>query len=91
MSGSNTLAVSILVSAFLFLLMNTYYLDQGFSINLGRAALQVPMSMGVGVPMENGSGSLASFAVGILIQYSIVLGAVYLIFRGIIKSFEKRP
>jgi len=88
MSRTNTLAVSLVVSAFLFLLMNTYYIDQGFSTDLGRAALQLPMSMGIEIPSATES-NVTNFAAGMIIEYSIVLAAVYLMFRGMVRTFGK--
>jgi len=87
MSRTNTFAVSLVISAFLFLLMNTYYLDQGFSTNLGKAAMELPMSMGIEIP--NNDGNVTNFAAGMIIEYSIVLAAVYLVFRGMVRTFSR--
>ncbi len=89
MDRKSTLALSLVVSAFLFLLMNTYYLDQGFSTSLGSAALQLPMAMGIEAPSVTGESNLASFAAGMIIEYMIVLAAIYLMFRGVVKTFGR--
>lgn len=89
MERKSTLALSLVVSSFLFLLMNTYYLDQGFSTSLGSAALQLPMGMGIEIPSGSGEGNLATFATGMIIEYMIVLAAVYLMFRGVVRTFGK--
>ena len=43
------------------MLMNTYYIDQGFSTNLGKAALELPMSMGIEIPSATES-NVTNFA-----------------------------
>ncbi len=87
MDRKSTLALSLVVSAFLFLLMNTYYLDQGFSTSLGSATLQLPMAAGTETPP--GEGNFASFAAGMIIEYTIILAAIYLMFRGVVKTFGR--
>ena len=89
MDRKSTFALSLVVSAFLFLLMNTYYLDQGFSTSLGSAALQLPMAMGIEIPSGPTEGNLSAFAAGMIIEYTIILAAIYLMFRGVIRTFGK--
>jgi len=89
MNRSSTLALSLVISAFLFLLMNTYYLDQGFSTDLGKAALELPMSMGIELSSDSAESNITNFAAGMIIEYSIVLAAVYLMFRGMVKTFGR--
>ncbi len=88
MDRKSTLALSLVVSSFLFLLMNTYYLDQGFSTSLGSAALQLPMAAETS-PSVTGESNLASFAAGMIIEYTIILAAIYLMLRGVVRTFGR--
>lgn len=84
MANGGVMAVSVILGFMVIIGMHWYYPQNALSQVVEKAALSSP------VTKEFAFGPLISFSVGILIEYFIVVFAIYLFFRSITKSFERR-
>ena len=84
MTNGGVMAVSVILGFMVLIGMHWYYPQNALSQVVEKAAMSSP------VTNEFAFGSLISFSVGILIEYFIVVFAIYLFFRSIMKSFERR-
>jgi len=75
------MAASVILGFMVLIGMHWYYPQNALSQVVEKAAVNSP------VAKEFAFGSLISFSVGILIEYFIVVFAIYLFFRSITKSF----
>jgi len=84
MTNGGVMAISVILGFMVLIGMHWYYPQNALSQVVENAAMSPP------VAKEFAFGSLISFSVGILIEYFIVVFAIYLFFRSIMKSFERR-
>ncbi|RLJ07086.1 MAG: hypothetical protein DRP13_04375 [Candidatus Aenigmatarchaeota archaeon] len=75
-----TFILSLIVSAFLLFYINIYNVPR--QIGITHAEFKPPQNMNL--------DSMLSFSLTLVIEYIIILLAVYLFFRAIIKTFEKQ-
>jgi hypothetical protein len=83
MANGGLVAVSVVLGFLVIIGMHCYYPENALSQVVERAALDTP------VTGEFALGPLMSYSVGILIEYFIVVFAIYLFFRGVTKSFGR--
>ena len=84
MANGGVMAVSVILGFMVIIGMHWYYPQNALSQVVENAALSSS------VTKEFAFGPLISFSVGILIEYFIVVFAIYLFFRSVTKSFERR-
>ena len=84
MANGGVMAVSVILGFMVIIGMHWYYPQNALSQVVEKATLSSP------VTKEFALGPLISFSVGILIEYFIVVFAIYLFFRSVTKSFERR-
>jgi hypothetical protein len=84
MANGGVMAVSVILGFMILIGMHWYYPQNALSQVVEKSAMNSP------VTKDFAFGSLISFSVGILIEYFIVVFAIYLFFRSIMKSFESR-
>lgn len=83
MANGGLMAVSVILGFLIVIGMHCYYPENSLTQVVETAAMNSPMTG------EFALGPLMSYSVGILIEYFIVVFAVYLFFRGITKSFGR--
>ncbi len=77
------MAVSVVLGFLVLVGMHWYYPQNALSQVVEQAAMEAPST-------ENfAMGPLISFSVGLLIEYMIVVFAIYLFFRSVMKSFSR--
>ena len=82
MASGGLMAVSVVLGFLVLIGMHWYYPQNALSQVVEQAAVESPSSGNFAM------GSLISFSVGILIEYMIVVLAIYLFFRSVTKSFS---
>lgn len=80
MVRKKTLVLSVVLAALLVSAMNANLDESPYMLSVSSAAASFGEFTGVGT---------GTFATGLLIEYAILLIAVYLFLRGIVKKFEK--
>jgi hypothetical protein len=83
MADGGVMAVSVVLGFLVLVSMHWYYPQNELSQIVEQAALESPATGGFAF------GPLISFSVGILIEYLIVVFAIYLFLRSVMKRFGR--
>ena len=83
MANGGVMAVSVVLGFMVLIGMHWYYPMNALSKVVEEATMNTPVTKGFAF------GPIISFSVGILIEYFIVVLAIYLFFRSITKSFGR--
>ena len=83
MANSGLVAAAVVLGFLVLIGMHWYYPQNALSQVVERAALNAPTTEGFSM------GPIVSFSVGILIEYTIVVFAIYLFLRSVVKSFGR--
>jgi hypothetical protein len=84
MANGGVMAVSVILGFMVLIAMHWYYPGNALSQVVEEATLSSSVST------EFAFGPIISFSVGILIEYFIVVLAIYLFFRSVGRSFGSR-
>jgi hypothetical protein len=83
MANGGLMATAIVLGFLVLVGMHWYYPQNALSQVVDKAAFK-------SMSTEFAMGSVVAFSVGILIEYSIVVFAIYFFLRGITKSFDRQ-
>jgi hypothetical protein len=84
MANGGVMAISVILGFMVIIGMHWYYPENALSQVVEEATMNSPVTKGFAF------GSIISFSVGILIEYFIVVLAIYLFFRSVTRSFGNR-
>lgn len=84
MANSGLVALSVVLGFLVLIGMHWYYPQNALSQVVESATMDSPISGNFAM------GPVLSYSVGILIEYFIVVFAIYLFFRSVVRSFGRR-
>jgi hypothetical protein len=84
MANGGLVALSVVLGFLVLIGMHWYYPQNALSQVVESATMESPVSGNFA------AGTLVSYSVGILIEYFIVVFAIYLFFRSVIRSFGRQ-
>lgn len=77
------MATAVVLGFLVLIGMHWYYPQNALSQIVDKATLESPVSSGFAM------GPIMAFSVGILIEYAIVVSAIYLFLRSVVRSFGR--
>ena len=83
MANGSVMALSVILGFMVIIGMHWYYPQNALSQVVDQATMNTPVIKGFAF------GPLISFSVGILIEYFIVVLAIYMFFRSVTRSFGR--
>lgn len=83
MANGGLVATAIVLGFLVLIAMHWYYPQNALSQVAEKAAMR-------SMSTEFAMGSVVAFSVGILIEYAIVVFAIYLFLRSVAKSFDRK-
>ena len=82
MVGKRTLKTSLVLGIFLFAAIHYYY-PHDPTVITGQASLDI-------APTTFTMNSIVSFSFAMLVEYMVIVFAIYVFFRSVVKTFERK-